>query len=83
MRGKNRYGIVAFGENALVEQFLTDKKQASPILSAPERAATNIEEAVSAGLSLIPDGAAKLRLLKKAESLSGAARAAETPTKAK
>lgn len=58
MPGKNQYGIVAFGENALVEQFLTDKKQASPILSAPERAATNIEEAVSAGLSLIPDGAA-------------------------
>lgn len=58
MPKNNQYAIVTFGANAVVEQFLTSEKHSFQILSAPEADATNLEEAVSTGLSMIPDNAA-------------------------
>lgn len=58
MPKNNQYAIVTFGANAVVEQFLTSEKHSFQILSAPEADATNLEEAVSTGLSMILDNAA-------------------------
>ena len=58
MPKNNQYAVVTFGADVVVEQFLTDEKHRSQILSAPEAEATNLEEAVSAGLAMIPDHAA-------------------------
>ncbi len=58
MPKNNQYAIVTFGANAVVEQFLTSEKHSFQIFSAPEADATNLEEAVSTGLSMIPDNAA-------------------------
>ncbi len=62
MPGGNSYGIVTFGKNALVEQFLTDNQNYGGLMTAPETAATNLEDAVSKALTLIP-GDAKGRLV--------------------
>ena len=58
MPGKNRYGLVAFGKDAVVDQFLTQEKHFSGIMSKPQQAATNIEDAILKGLSMIPENAA-------------------------
>ena len=55
MPDKNQYGIVTFGNNSLVEQFLTKERGFSGIMSVPDKTATNLEEAVSRGLSMIPE----------------------------
>ena len=54
----NQYGIVTFGKNALVEQFLTKENHFTQIMSLPDREATNFEEAVSRALTMIPAGGA-------------------------
>ena len=54
----NQYGIVTFGKKPMVEQFVTREKHYSGILSTPDKTATNVEEAVSRGLSMIPEGSA-------------------------
>lgn len=58
MPGKNRYGLVAFGKDAVVDQFLTQEKHFAGILSKPQQAATNIEDAILKGISMIPENAA-------------------------
>ena len=58
MPGKNRYGLVAFGKDAVVDQFLTQEKHFAGILSKPQQTATNIEDAILKGLSMIPENAA-------------------------
>lgn len=55
---KNQYGIVTFGKNALVEQFLTEERHFSGIMSLPDKTATNFEDAVLQGISMIPENAA-------------------------
>lgn len=62
MPAGNTYGIVTFGKNTLVEQFLTTEKHYGGLMTIPEKAATNFEEAVSKALTLIP-GAYKKRLV--------------------
>lgn len=54
MPGDNRYGIVTFGKDSLVEQFLTKEDHFSQIMSLPDRTATNFEDALSRALTLIP-----------------------------
>ena len=54
----NQYGIVAFGKNSLVEQFVSEEKNFSGMMSAVDETATNLEDAVSRGLSMIPENAA-------------------------
>lgn len=58
MPDKNQYAVVTFGKNALVEEFLTSEKHRSNIMSTPDKTATNLEDAVSKGLSLIPENSA-------------------------
>ncbi len=64
MPGKNQYGIVTFGKDSMVEQFLTGEKRFTQIMSLPDKTATNFEEAVSRALAMIPaEGAGRLVLL--------------------
>ncbi len=58
----NAYGIVTFGKDTLVEQFLTTEKHYGGLMTIPEKAATNFEEAISKALTLIP-GEYKKRLV--------------------
>ena len=58
MPGKNRYGIVAFGKDAVVDQVLTGEKHFSGVLSKPDQVATDIEDAILKGISMIPENAA-------------------------
>lgn len=54
----NQYAVVTFGANPVVEQFLTKETHVSSLLSTPKKSATDLEAAVSAGLSMIPENAA-------------------------
>ncbi len=40
----NQYGIVAFGKNSLVEQFVSEEKNFSGMMSAVDETATNLED---------------------------------------
>ncbi len=68
----NSYGIVTFGRDTLVEQFLTPEKHFGGLMTAPERAATNFEQAVSGALSMIPaDSGGRLVLLTDGKQTGG------------
>ncbi len=54
--GNHQYGIVAFGKSSMVEQFLTEKNFFSGLMSAPDKTATNMEEALSRALAMMPAG---------------------------
>lgn len=54
MPDDNRYGIVTFGKDSLVEQFLTKEDHFTQIMSLPDRTATNFEDALSRALAMIP-----------------------------
>ncbi len=73
MPKKNRYGIVTFGNNSLVEQFLTDENHFTSIMSVPDKTATNYEEALSRALAMIPaDGAGRIVILTDGKETRGA-----------
>lgn len=55
MPSGNSYGIVTFGDNTLVEQFVTGEKQYTGLMTIPEKSATNFEEAISKAISMIPE----------------------------
>ena len=57
MPSGNVYGIVTFGKDALVEQFMSDRPF-SGLMTLPEKTATNFEEALSRALTMIPGDAA-------------------------
>lgn len=72
MPADNVYGIVTFGRNALVEQFLTPERHYGGLMTVPEMSATNFEEAVSRALTLIPEGAnARILVLTDGRETSG------------
>ncbi|MCM1089304.1 MAG: VWA domain-containing protein [Butyrivibrio sp.] len=56
MPAGNAFGIVTFGKDTLVEQFLTTEKYYGGLMTLPEKSATNFEEAVSRALTMIPGG---------------------------
>ena len=58
MPKNNSYGIVTFGRNSEVEQFVTDEAFFSELMTSPDVNATNIETAVNKAVSMIPDDAA-------------------------
>lgn len=58
MPAGNQYGIVTFGKDSMVEQFLTQEDSFSHILSLPDQTATNFEAALSKALSMLPSGGA-------------------------
>ncbi|MBQ8982475.1 MAG: VWA domain-containing protein [Lachnospiraceae bacterium] len=63
MPKKNQVGVVVFGDNVLVDQFVTDKKIFSEFTSEPVSTATNLEKAVSTALSIFPEDSAKRLVL--------------------
>lgn len=72
MPGDNEYGIVTFGKNSLVEQFLTKENQFSQIMSVPDKTATNFEAAVSRALAMIPaEGAGRVVVLTDGRETKG------------
>lgn len=54
MPSGNVYGIVTFGKDTLIEQFLTSENHYGGLLTTPEKSATNFEEAVSKALTMLP-----------------------------
>lgn len=60
---KNTVGIVTFGADSAIEQFVTDKKIFDEVTTNPISTATNIEQAISTGLTLYPEGVAKQMVL--------------------
>lgn len=72
MPSGNDYGIVTFGKNALVEQFLTGEGHYGGLLTLPEKTATNFEDAISKALMLIPgDCSGRLVLLTDGKETRG------------
>lgn len=72
MPKNNRYGIVTFGNNSVVEQFLTDENHFTSIMSVPDKSATNYEEALSRALAMIPaDGAGRIVILTDGKETKG------------
>ncbi len=53
----HQYGIVTFGGNAMVEQFLTDETFYTGLMTTPDQSATNLEEALSRALAMMPSDA--------------------------
>ena len=58
MPADNQYGIVTFGKNSLVEQFLIRENHFSQIMSLPDKTATNFEDALLRALTMIPKNSA-------------------------
>lgn len=54
MPKNNRYGIVTFGRDAQIEQFLTERRMTSELMTVTDGTATNLEEAVYRALAMIP-----------------------------
>lgn len=52
-------GIVTFGKDSKVEQFVTDKNLFERLNTVPTSSATNLEKAVQAAISLYPENTAK------------------------
>ena len=72
MPGKNQYGIVTFGKNSMVEQFLTDENHFTQIMSLPDKEATNFEDALSRALAMMPsDGAGRVVILTDGRETKG------------
>ena len=68
----NQYGIVTFGKNSLVEQFLLKEDHFSQIMSLPDKTATNFENAVSRALAMIPaNGAGRIVILTDGRETKG------------
>lgn len=72
MPKENQYGIVTFGKDSLVEQFLTDENHFSRIMSLPDKTATNFEDAISRALAMIPaNGAGRVVILTDGKETKG------------
>jgi len=72
MPADNQYGIVTFGKNSLVEQFLVREDHFSQIMSLPDKTATNFEDALSRALTMIPkNGAGRVVILTDGKETKG------------
>lgn len=63
MPERNLAGIVAFGKDTAVDQFLSDKKLFQEFTSQPVTIATNIEKAINAACSMFDEGVTKRLIL--------------------
>lgn len=63
MPEKNMVGIVAFGKDTAVDQFLTDKKIFTKFTTKPVTISTNIEKAVNTACSMFNEGVTKRLVL--------------------
>ncbi len=60
---KNSVGIITFGADSTIEQFVTEKQIFDTVTTKPTSTATNIEQAINTGLTMYPDGVAKQMVL--------------------
>lgn len=63
MSSKDKAGIIIFGKDAKIEQFVSDKKAFVDVQSSVKGTATDLEQAVSTALALYQDGTAKRMVL--------------------
>ena len=63
MPEKNLGGVVAFGKDTAVDQFLSDKKIFNEFTTKPVTIATNIEKAINAACSMFDEGVTKRLVL--------------------
>lgn len=63
MPKKNQAGVVLFGKNTAVEQFVSDSKTFYGITASPVTTATNIESGVTSACSMFHDGVTKRLVL--------------------
>lgn len=63
MPSGNQAGIVVFGEDARIEQFVSEKKAFTDIQSKVTATATNLQQAVQTAMALFPDDTAKRLVL--------------------
>ena len=63
MSDNNQAGIVVFGGDARIEQFVSKKKAFTDVQSEVIRSATNIEQAVQTAMALFPNDSAKRLVL--------------------
>lgn len=63
MKQDDQAGIVVFGADARIEQFVSDKKVFSSFQSQVSGEATNLEQAVQTALALFPEGSARRLVL--------------------
>ena len=63
MPDKNQAGIVVFGADAQIEQFVSEKKAFTAFQSEVTATATNLEQAVQTALALFPDESARRLVL--------------------
>jgi len=71
-KGGHSYGIVTFGRDVLVEQFLTSEKHFGGLMTLPQTTATNFEQALSSALTMIPgDSGGRLVLLTDGKQTGG------------
>lgn len=54
MPKNNKYGIITFGKDSCVEQFLTETDSFTGFMTEPQTDATNYEEAISRALAMLP-----------------------------
>lgn len=60
---KNLCGVVAFGKDSAVDQFMSDKQIFSEFTVNPVTTATNIEKAIQSAISLFDEGVSKRLVL--------------------
>lgn len=63
MPKKEQAGVIAFGKDARVEQFVTEKNLFTEIETTPITTATNLEKAVQSSMALFPENSSKRLVL--------------------
>ena len=72
MPKNNRYAIVAFGRNAVVDQFVTDRNMYMGLNAKADDTATNYEMALQRAAALLPsDGAGRILVLTDGRETAG------------
>ncbi len=72
MPANNQYGIVCFGKDARVEQFLTEKRSVGGFMTSVDGNATDLEDAIYRGASMLPsDAAGRIVLLTDGKQTMG------------
>jgi len=55
MPSRNQYGIICFGKNAIIDQFLSHSQYYNGIMSLPEKTASNFEDALGKAVAMLPN----------------------------
>ncbi len=79
----NSYGIVTFGRNSVIDQFITDENVFMGLDTVPDISATNFEDALTRALTLIPaDSNGRIVILSDGRETAGDIEAASAMVQA-